>query len=347
MKKLLFTFTAILTFSFSYGQISVNDFGRIVINSYLPEDIAIPAEAKKQLQSKLDQITSNYGIGGSQVNPRFIITASVNIGTKDIIAGPPQMIAQNLELTLFIGDSQTNTIFSNCALSIKGVGTNENKAFIEALKSVNPKNSTIKNFIEESKVKILQYYESNCPLIIKHAQSIAKQGKYDEAIYELSLVPNVCSTCYYQCLDTIGSYYQRQIDTDGLIMLKVAKAAWAASPNQDGAREVSQVIVNINPMASCQKQVEILIQSIEEKLKSDQAAEWKLKLKQYEDQVAMEKEKIRLAEEKSKRDATLQEQQSQRNHELDKMRVGAYQEIALAYAKSINQVNGYNNINWR
>jgi vacuolar-type H+-ATPase subunit I/STV1 len=176
---------------------------------------------------------------------------------------------------------------------------------------------------------------------------LAKQGKYDEAIYELSLVPNVSSTCYYQCLDTIASYYQKEIDADGRIMLKVAKAAWAASPNQDGAREVSQVIVNIDPMASCQKQVEELIQSIEEKLKFDQETEWKLKLKQYEDQVAMEKEKMRLAEEKSKRDASLQEQQSQRNLELDKIRIGAYQEIAVAYAKSLNQVNGYNNINWK
>jgi len=340
MKKILFALIAILIFSSANAQISATDFGRIVINSYLPEDIAIPTEAKKQLVSKLDQITTNYGIGGSQVNPRFIITATVNIGTKDIVAGPPQMIAQNIDLTLFIGDSQTNTIFSNCTLSIKGVGTNENKAFIEALKSVNPKNSTIKTFIDESKEKILRYYESNCPLIIKHAQSLAKQGKYDEAIYELSLVPNVSSTCYYQCLDTIGSYYQKEIDADGRIMLKVAKTAWAASPNQDGAREVSQVIVNINPMASCQKQVEELIQSIEEKLKADQEAEWKLKLKQYEDQVALEKEKMRLAEEKSKRDASLQEQQSQRNHELDKLRIGAYQEIAVAYAKSLNQVNG-------
>ena len=131
MKKILFALIAILIFSTANAQISATDFGRIVINSYLPEDIAIPTEAKKQLVSKLDQITTNYGIGGSQVNPRFIITATVNIGTKDIVAGPPQMIAQNIDLTLFIGDSQTNTIFSNCTLSIKGVGTNENKAFID------------------------------------------------------------------------------------------------------------------------------------------------------------------------------------------------------------------------
>lgn len=78
-------------------------------------------------------------MGGSETNPRFIITAAVNLGTKDIIAGPPQMIAQNLDITMFVGDALTNTIFSNTTLSLKGVGTNENKAFIEAFKTINPK----------------------------------------------------------------------------------------------------------------------------------------------------------------------------------------------------------------
>jgi len=112
MKKLIslliLTFVAIT----SNAQVNLDDFGRIVLNTYLPDDIAIPTEAKNLLITKLNQITSNNGMGGSQANPRFIITANVNVGTKDIIAGPPQMIAQNLDVTLFIGDALTNTIFS-------------------------------------------------------------------------------------------------------------------------------------------------------------------------------------------------------------------------------------------
>jgi len=54
------------------------------------------------LKNKLDQIATKNGIGGSEVNPRFIITAEVNITTKDIIPGPPQMIAQNLDITFLL-----------------------------------------------------------------------------------------------------------------------------------------------------------------------------------------------------------------------------------------------------
>jgi hypothetical protein len=109
------------------AQAKLDDFGRIVLNTYLPDSLAIPTEAKNLLITKLNQIKSNNGMGGSQANPRFIITANVNVGTKDIIAGPPQMIAQNIDITFFVGDAVTNTIFSNTTLSLKGVGTMRTK----------------------------------------------------------------------------------------------------------------------------------------------------------------------------------------------------------------------------
>ena len=121
---LIFAFALCLFGNTARSQNSpkLDDFGRIVLNTYLSEQIDIPGEARKLLDTKLSQVASNYGMGGSSVNPRFIITASINVGTKDIIAGPPQMIAQNLEVTIFIGDALENQIFCNTTLSLKGVG---------------------------------------------------------------------------------------------------------------------------------------------------------------------------------------------------------------------------------
>jgi len=166
MKKIIvilfLTFVVINT----NAQVKLDDFGRIVLNTYLPDNIAIPVEAKNLLLTKITQITSNNGMGGSQANPRFVITVNVNLGTKDIIAGPPQMIAQNIDITFFVGDAVTNTIFSNITLSLKGVGTNENKAFIDALKTISPKNKELLAFLEEGKTKIINYYSINCDFII-------------------------------------------------------------------------------------------------------------------------------------------------------------------------------------
>ena len=358
MKKiiaiLILTFAAIT----SNAQVKLDDFGRIVLNTYLPDNIAIPTEAKNLLLTKLNQITSNNGMGGSQSNPRFIITANVNVGTKDIIAGPPQMIAQNLDVTLFIGDAITNTIFTNTTLSLKGVGTNENKAFIEALKTINPKNKEVLAFLEEGKTKIINYYSTNCDFIIKEAQTLVKQEKYDEAIYQLSLVPDVCQDCYFKCLDTLSVVYQKKIDADCRTKFKLAKVTWSAAQNPEGAEKVGDILSTINPLASCQAEIDAFIKTIDAKLKADEKAKWQFKMKQYADKIAAHKEQVRIAEEKGKRDDTYRENQSQRdaisqekqssrNFELDKIRVNSYREIAVEQAKNQPKTITYNNIYWR
>ena len=358
MKKIIvilfLTFVAINT----NAQVKLDDFGRIVLNTYLPDNIAIPAEAKNLLLTKITQITSNNGMGGSQANPRFVITVNVNLGTKDIIAGPPQMIAQNIDITFFVGDAVTNTIFSNTTLSLKGVGTNENKAFIDALKTINPKNKEVLAFLEEGKTKIINYYSTNCDFIIKDAQTLVKQEKYDEAIYQLSLVPDVCKDCYFKCLDTLTQIYQQKIDADCKVKFNEAKVTWTAAQTPNGAEKAGDILSAINPMANCQKDVTAFIKVIDAKLKADEKARWQFKMKQYADKIAMQKEKVRIAEEKGKRDdnyrenqsqrdAISQEKQSTRNYELDKIRINSYREIAIEIAKNQPKSVTYNNIFWR
>ena len=212
MKKTTILFLFLVLSTSAFTQAKLDDFGRVVLNAFLPENISLPSEAKNLLLTKLNQITTNNGMGGSQVNPRFVITANVNVGTKDIVAGPPQMIAQNIDITFFIGDAITNTKFASSTLSLKGVGTNENKSFIEAIKTINPKNKDVVSFIDEGKRKIIDYYSSQCDFIIKGAQTLVRQEKYDEAIFQLTLVPEVCQECYFKCLDTLGSIYQKKIE---------------------------------------------------------------------------------------------------------------------------------------
>lgn len=358
MKKFLLI-TSFFLFGASFqAQEKLDDFGRIVLNTYLPELANIPSEAKNFLNTKLTQITTNNGMGGSTVNPRFIITASVNIGTKDIIPGPPQMIAQNLEVTLFIGDAISNIRFSNLSLNLKGVGTNENKAFIEAFKMINPKNAQITGFLEEGKQKIIQYYSSQCDFIIKDAQSLSKQGNFDEAIYKLSLVPEVCEDCYFKCIDTMLQIYQTKIDVDGKKKFNEAKLLWSANQTSAGAEQAGDILSQIDPMASCQNDVSQFINSINAKLKADEKAKWDFKMKQYADKITMQKEQIRIAESQAKRDdqfrenqanrdAASQERQSKRNYELDKLRVNAYRQVATEYARNQPKSVTYNNINWR
>lgn len=319
MKKIQLVILLILSFQFQIqAQAKLEDFGRIILNTYLPDNNAIPAEAKKALETKLNQITTNNGMGGSAVNPRFIITAVLSVGTKDIIPGPPQMIAQNIDVTFFVGDAITNTVFSNTVISIKGVGTNENKALIEAIKTISSKNKEIAAFLEEGKNKIISYYTTQCDFIIKDTETLAKQQKFDEAIYKLALVPEVCKECYFKTSELVGNLFQQKIDADCKAKLAKAKLLWSGQQNQNKAEEVIEILSEVHPNANCFTDAYNFAKQISNKLKADEKAKLELALKKYNDKIALEKQQI-----------------------------NAYKEIAVEYAKNQPEIIMYNNIIWR
>ncbi|UAM99723.1 hypothetical protein K8354_07930 [Polaribacter litorisediminis] len=319
MKKIKFILAIVFAMQLNaQEQIKLNDFGRIILNTYLPENTEIPKGAKKALETKLSQITTNNGMGASAASARFIITAVLNIGTKDVVPGPPQMIAQNIDVTFFIGDAVTNTIFSNTIVSVKGVGTNENKALINAIKNIKPKNNEIISFLEKGKIKILNYYTTQCDFIIKDAETLAKQEKYDEAIYKLALVPEVCKECYFKTSELIDNLFQQKINTDCDAKLSKAKLLWSGQQNIKQAEELLKIITDINPNASCYYEVVTFTKEISLKINQIENDKLKLALKVYQD-----------------------------NIDLDKKKIDAYRDIALEHAKNNPKTINYNNINWR
>jgi hypothetical protein len=309
----------------------VDDFGRITLNSYVSEQAKLPLEAKTQLEIKLNQIASNYGMAGSVINPRFIITANISITTKDILPGPPQQIAQNMDITLFIGDAIENKIFANMVISTSGVGTNENKAFIDAIKQISTKNKKIETFLEEAKTKIIAYYNTQCDFINQQAVSLKQQEKFSEAIYMLAQIPEVCRDCYFKALNEMTIIYNERINTEAKSLLKTAKSIWAANPNEQGAQEATSYITQINPQADCYSNATILLKTINKKL------------------IADEKERLRREEEYEKRQQKIDAENAKTEAELEKQRINAYREVAVEYAKNQPAVvyrNVYRNIYW-
>jgi hypothetical protein len=313
MKKIIKLFILIVIATNAKAQV-LEDFGRVVLNTYLPEKLALPAEAKNLLATKLSQITSTNGIGGSQVNPRFIITANINVGTKDVIAGPPQLIAQNLDITLFIGDALSNTIFANTTLSLKGVGTNENKAFIDALKMINPKNKEITSFLEEGKNKIINYYISQCDFILKDADALTKQYKFSEAILLLMTVPAVSKDCHFKAKDLASIIFNQKIDSDCSEKLKEAKLIWASAPNEIGATKIADILTKVIPSTNCRNEIAKLSEEIKKHFYAEKQKKYNLEMLQM-----------------------------QKSYATEQRRLEAIKEIAIAQTQTIT----YNNIYWR
>lgn len=261
-------------------QGKTEDLGRIVLNAYVPSQVeGVPASAKKMLLNKMAQITSKNGIGGSGLNPQFILSPNVTVLTKNLTATAPPMTALTLEFTLYIGDGYEGTVFATKSIEAKGVGTNETKAYMSAIKRLKPANPEIKAFIEEGKEKIVEYYNTKCDFIIKDAQTLADQNKYDEAIWKLTTVPDVCKECYDKCMDAVAPMYKKQIDRECQIKLTEATGIWNAAQDMNAAEHAGAILASIEPEAACFSKVSTLMKKIEKKVTEIDKREWKYTLK--------------------------------------------------------------------
>jgi len=299
MKKIILLSLIILNFSYIYAQNSKgksDDAGRITLAAVVATDIdGLTPSAQKFLKNKLNQITSKNGMGGSAVNERFIITANVQIVTKDITPTAPPMHAYGLEVTFYVGDGIEGKLFSSTSMNLKGVGTTPTKAYKMALKNIRTTDTRFKGLIEQGKTKIIEYYNSQCDLLLKEADMLVSQNEYELAIKKLIEVPEVCKECYDKAMNAVGPVYQKQIDRECKSLLTKAKSAWSEGQDANAAQNASIFLGKIDPNASCFGDVQTLTQSMAKRIKELDQREWDFKLKQQQDNVDIQKATISAA----------------------------------------------------
>lgn len=258
-----------------------DDLGRVALNAYVPQQIEnMPEAARSMLTNKLNQIVTQKGMGGSPLNPRFIITANIVVMTKDLTPTAPPMTALTLDVTLYIGDGIEGTKFTSTSVTVKGVGTNETKAYIEAIKGIKPADPAIQTFVDNGKNKIVEYYNTKCDFIIKEAKVLESQLKFEEAILKLTSVPEVCASCYNKCMDAAMPIYQKQIDRACKIKLNEANNAWTANQNEEGATNAAAILSTIDPNAACYNEAKGLTAKIGARIKEINNREWDYVLKE-------------------------------------------------------------------
>lgn len=227
MKKIipiLFLFSILVV----KGQTQSKDSGAslIELNTYIPEQIeGLTATAQNNLENKLSQIVTANGMGVSSNSSRFIITANIVVLSKNITPTAPPMHAYTLGVNLYIGDGMEGIMFSTHSVTVKGVGENETKAYMAALKTLKVNDPQYQVFIDKAKAKIVDYYNKRCDMIIKEAKSLATQSQYDAALYKLSTIPQACKACYDKSAPIAKTIFKQRIDNDCKIKLAAAKIA--------------------------------------------------------------------------------------------------------------------------
>ena len=264
MKKIIFLFAGLFLSNFTFSQNKAgksDDAGRIAINAFVPDGMGdMTPTASQALQKRLDRIVTKNGIGGSALNQRFIMTANAIELTKDITGDTPPIYTYTLEINLLIGDIVTGTKFAATAITRKGSGKSETKAYMKAIKSIAPQSKKYNVFLTEGKTKIMEYYNANCDITIKEATTLSNQKKYDEAIAILVAVPDVCKECYDKAMDQSTLIYKAKMENECQENIAQSKAA-ISKDDYEGA---VGFIAGYTPDLACFSKVEEILTEIKD-----------------------------------------------------------------------------------
>ena len=300
MKRIaLFAFCFSLLINFTKAQNSYSksdDSQRISLGVYIPEQgEEIPEIAKPILSDKIDRVITANSISGSKGNQRFIVVPVVSVLGKEITSTSPALTVISLQTSLYIGDGIEGVKFSTISFSSKGVGQNETKAYIDAIKKINVSNPQIKSFIEDGKKKIIEYYNSRCDFNLERANALSNQNQFDQAIFLLSSVPEITKDCFDKSMQAIVPIFQKAIDLQCSRSLASAKSIWSSGQNIDAANSVADELRNVNPNSACFSEIQKLTDEISKRILDLDKREWGFKLKQQQDQVDINKAMINAA----------------------------------------------------
>jgi hypothetical protein len=325
-----------------------DDLSRLVISTFLPDQPNIPSQVNELLSQKLSDIVSAKGLGGNS-SSRFIITANVVVVSKDITPSAPPQILYNLDVNFNIGDGFSGIKYSSVTKSYIGVGTSENKALTDALRQIKPTSKVFNQLIDDAKVKIIEYYNSQCDFIIKDAQTLAGTKNYDQAIYTLSSVPEVCKECYDKCLDKIVDVYKAKIENECQLNISQAKTLMA----QNNFNDAASVLSTITPDMQCYTQAASVVKEINDHRCAVSLGEAKgywvshdvastssalssipSDSKCYEDALALAKEVEDYVRQQENRDFKVMKEQMQNEKEIELARLKAARDVGVAYGSN-------------
>ncbi len=245
------------------------------------------SEVTQYISNRLHTLVSNSGNLSALGESQFALVLDYSIVDKQIVDGAPTKVLYEISSNLQIIDSKSKNSFCSFSQTFKGIGNNEQKALLNAFQKINSNNEQIKEFVKSGKIKIVDYYNKNYKQIIKEAQTLSAIRKYDNALYILMMVPKCCQG-YEEAQTVMIDVFQKFVNQHCNENLAQAKAAWISSPDKDGAITASVFLSEIYPDAACYEEAMELANEIKKRM----GEEWKFTMKQWDDNVSLEQQRI-------------------------------------------------------
>lgn len=285
MKRLIF----LIAFVVNMALTAFAQNNGIQLYLYAPNQVEnIPEASMDYLLNNLSSAVTADGLAAqNEYMTQFVLVPKVNVASKNIITNTQTQVVLNIDISLQVVDGMSGTLYASSIVNVKGVGTNETKAYNSAFRSINKKQQQIVVFVKTAKQKILSYYEAEADNIIKKANLLAAKNNYEEAFYLLSMIPSQCSK-FDASISAGLSLWEQYKNYSYNTNFAKAEAIWISAQDYNAAINAGEYLSKILPDSECYGKVRQLYNEIKKKV----GDLWKFEMKQYDTESELKKAKI-------------------------------------------------------
>lgn len=285
MKRLIFLIAFVVNMALTaYAQNN-----GIQLYLYAPNQVEkIPEASMEYLLNNLSTAVTADGLAAqNEYMTQFVLMPKVNVASKNVITNTQTQVVLNIDISLQVVDGMSGTLYASSIVNVKGVGTNETKAYNSAFRSINKKQQQIVVLVKTAKQKILSYYEAEADNIIKKANLLAAKNNYEEAFYLLSMIPSQCSK-FDASVSTGLTLWEKFKNYSCNTNLAKAEAVWVSGQDYNAAIKAGEYLSQILPDSECYGKAKQLYSEIKKKV----GDLWKFEMKQYDTESELKKAKI-------------------------------------------------------
>jgi hypothetical protein len=189
----------------------------------------VTEKMSSDLAIKLLSIASKNGISGMGGDPAFVLAAGITGVEKKLTGTAPQKTMLTYDLTIYVGNAITGTVFGSTTVKLIGVGDNEQRAANNAVSDLKD-NKEIQQMLSSSTNKIIEYYNTHSGEIKSEVESYIAKGDYSAAYGLLYSVPEQATELFAYAAQKLPDVSAKILAKESTQSLANLKSAIASNP---------------------------------------------------------------------------------------------------------------------
>lgn len=238
-------------------------------------DYTVPEKAETQLRDKMLAAITAVGLGDMNDPTKIALQPSISIVDEHTGAGVQTSTRMTLNYTFSLVNIRSGEVYDTYTFrNIETRGENKINAISRSFRTVELNTPAFLNFLGNAQEKVIVQYERNLKLILAKVKTYSQTNDHEAALSLLMEIPEETPSYSRAVLPAIERTYKSHINQVGAELLQEAKAAWAASPDEEGAEKVSEILSQIPVGSTASADAQRLVKSIEQRLKTLDQRRW-------------------------------------------------------------------------